>query len=888
MGIDRKKVRSAAQKQERKGNWTKAITKYEQLVDDDGSDVRSRLKLADLYTRIDDEEAALESYKAVGNHHARNEFYEKAVAVYKQAIRLEPDDGDLHRRVGEAYHRIDRLKDAAQAYRKAQQVYRRHGERQKQLDVLEESVRLEPEDVGLHIQLAETYAKEGRRDDALQTFRTAAEMLDEEGRLDDYVQVAERILYFEPDDTRVRKKAIGIYLDRNDNKRALKHLQVCFNQDANDEDTLRKLAETFLRLERDEKAVLVFQQLAQVYQQQDRTDSARQVWERILGIDPSNQKAKKAVEALGGTRRQPRTPEQQQPDRADRPQESGEISTISNDDEPSPDTLDGVEFLDEEDEEPATGPQTPEPSGAEGSTDPTTTAGDGRQVDEADEEFDRVDLEDFEGVKPGGDDTADEPVDISDSIEPVEPEPVERETETNEEIAEMLSEADTFIKYGLYDNAREVIQNILSLDPENLPAFEKRRKVYADLEEPRAEASTLVDMARLCEAQPNRARRYLEEALELGVIDGEVRDAARELGLDLAEPAPEPEPAAEPEPVEEVEEVDPVEAGAEASDDVMELEPDEVQIIDDEEDEQDDQTRMEVTGGGEFPDFEDAIVEDSEIVEGGAFDDAELEAVDGEDLAGDTQPEDVDPQGPASADGPAEADPDRMAQTEFEEPADGFAFTEEEVDSALNGLFDSFADDEEQPVNVGSDDDEGELAQVDFYIQQELYDEAIEALEEFEEENPGHEGIDKRYYQIKTVRQGGQVEENPFGAASLSKEFEPIEPEGTDQSEDEAEDHGGEDGVEVGADLDNQNLELGNSYREMGLYDEAIEEFRQAVADPEAADQAKFYIALCKAEQGETDEAADDLHRLLDRGDLPDDVRTAAEQKLDEIDAPPA
>jgi len=840
VGIDRKKVRSAAQKQVRKGNSKKAIEKYERLVEDDGTDVRSRLKLADLYTRIGDEQAALESYKAVGNHHARDEFYQKAVAVYKQAIRLEPEDGDLHRRVGEAYHRIDRLKDAAQAYRKAQNVYKKNDKRHKQLEVLEESVRLEPEDVGLHIQLAESYAKQGRRDQALETFRTAAEMLDEEGRVDDYVQVAERVLYFDPDDTGVRKKAIGIYLDRNDNKRALKHLQVCFNQDANDEDTLRKLAETFLRLDREQKAVLVFQQFAQVYQQEDRTDSARQVWERILGIDPNNQKAKKAVEALGGTRRQPEKPASQ--GRGREPTESGEF--ISDDGEPSADTLDGVEFIDEE---PATGPQTPEPTGVDESPGAGGGLSGGRD--------ERVDLEQFEGVRPADDEEAAEPVDISDSIEPVEPEPIQQEDQS-EEIAEMLGEADTFIKYGLYDNAREVIRNILEIDPENLPAFEKRRQVDADQGETRAEATTLVEMARLCEAQPNRARRYLEEALELGAIDDEVRRAARQLEISLEEPADEE--------LEELEEID-----VDESDGVMELDSDDVEIIEEDEREE----SADGGGAGEFPEIGGEIVENSKIVEGGSLDDAELEAVD-EGLTGDTDPDTAPP-----ADGDREPDPARMAQTEFEEPADGFAFTEQEVDSALDGLFDSFAEEQqgEQPVNVGTDDEEGELAQVDFYIQQELYDEAIDALEEFEQDNPGHPGIDKRYYQIKTARQGGPVEENPFGSSSLSQQFEPMDPEDVEET------HQDDELVDLDSDVGNQNLELGNSYLEMGLYDEAIEEFRQAVADPDAADQAKFYIAVCKAEQGETDEAADALERLIDRGDISEEVRSAARQKLDDI-----
>jgi len=229
-----------------------------------------------------------------------------------------------------------------------------------------------------------------------------------------------------------------------------------------------------------------------------------------------------------------------------------------------------------------------------------------------------------------------------------------------------------------------------------------------------------------------------------------------------------------------------------------------------------------------------------------------------------------------------------MAQTDFEEPAEGLSFTEEEVEGALDGLFDSFAEEQEEPVNVGEDDPEGELAQVDFYIQQELYDEAIEALEEFEEANPSHPGIDKRYYQIKTARQGGPVEEDPSGAASLSNQFEPVEAEQEPDEPADATDADSAERVAIDSEVLNTNFELGAAYRDMGLYDDAIDEFKQALDNPDAAPEARYHIALCKAERGDTGEAADTLDQLLQNGELSEDLRSAAREKLDELDGPRA
>ena len=80
MAIDRKKTRDRAQKQLRKGNWERALQHYEDLVDDDPSDVRSRLKIADLYSRLDQTEKAVAAYEAAGDA-------ERAVAFLIDAAR---------------------------------------------------------------------------------------------------------------------------------------------------------------------------------------------------------------------------------------------------------------------------------------------------------------------------------------------------------------------------------------------------------------------------------------------------------------------------------------------------------------------------------------------------------------------------------------------------------------------------------------------------------------------------------------------------------------------------------------------------------------------------------------------------------------------------------
>ena len=78
------------------------------------------------------------------------------------------------------------------------------------------------------------------------------------------VQVAERMIYLSPNVLSLRKEVVRIYLGRGDEKHALKHLQYCFKVNPQDVDTLELLGSTFHRLGANDKAVLVYCELAEI------------------------------------------------------------------------------------------------------------------------------------------------------------------------------------------------------------------------------------------------------------------------------------------------------------------------------------------------------------------------------------------------------------------------------------------------------------------------------------------------------------------------------------------------------------------------------------------------------------------------------------------------
>ncbi|MFP4598450.1 MAG: tetratricopeptide repeat protein [Persicimonas sp.] len=902
MGINRNKVLAAARKQVRKGNWEKAIGKYQELVDDDPSDARSLLKVADLYSKIDRREEALDAYQAVASHYAGDDIYEKAVAVYKQALRLAPDEPALHRDLGDCYHRLGRLKDAVRSYHKAQKIFKKAGNPAAQRELLERMIRLDPDDVGMRIQLAERYAKDDLQDDALELFEFAADKLDEEGRIDEFVQVAERIIFLRGDAVSLRRRVIDIYLRRGDNKHALKHLQVCFKKCPQDSQILELLVEAFRRLARYDKAVLVMHELVNLYRTEGRTDEIARTYEQILELAPQDTRAKKGLHkmrrlddsgAMTGQRRDT-GPMDQRP-------ATGRKNTPAEPQEVEADALDGIEFLDDDSADDLEVVEVQEPSANQpvaSQSPPPESHNQQRRHPQPSSPAGAGSGGRHDGSAPAEDDGL---ADISGQIEVIEAvEPTEEHgPDTSEEVvAELLKETDVFIKYGLHDKAYETIVGVIAKHPDSLQAREQMRKLQEARGNIEGAVDELLEMARITRTTPGRAHAFLDEALELADDPERILEAADSYGLSLDsvgdEEALDEISVVEFDVIDELDELEDVELDQvadshvdDAADELLELDMGDLEFVDAEPDEVDPDEFEE-----HFHEVEESVVQISEV----ELDDADLEILDEDtdaemievaeddgldfdesdfDNADDIVDMDVD------IDGLGELSGEQMVGLEDaddDEPEGGLDLylTEDEADEMFDDLFGDF-DNTAEKVNLGGDDPLGELAEVDFFIQQGLVDEAQEVLDRVRADQPDHPGISKRARQIDQARQGLQPEDNPFGARSLSQKFRP-------DAEDE--DSQPNNVIDLGdASAHNTSIELGTAYRDMGLFNEAIEEFKHALDDPDAAPAATFHIALCEIEKGATDAATSRLQSLLDQDALTDRLRQAAREKLEEISA---
>jgi tetratricopeptide (TPR) repeat protein len=143
------------------------------------------------------------------------------------------------------------------------------------------------------------------------------------------------------------------------------------------------------------------------------------------------------------------------------------------------------------------------------------------------------------------------------------------------------------------------------------------------------------------------------------------------------------------------------------------------------------------------------------------------------------------------------------------------------------------------PPPIASDDELAlELEQVDFFAQQSLYDEARAALIELEERFPGHPLLAARRRALAPEGAGAIPTDRQQQGEGMEAQHAPVAKLSPSENADPAT-HG----------------DLGIAYKQMGLYDAAVVEFRKLALDKTRAVFALTMIGECVEAKGELGEA---------------------------------
>jgi tetratricopeptide (TPR) repeat protein len=485
---NRDKVLEAAQKFVEKKKYDKAVAEYQKIVQEDPKDARTLLKIGDLQSKMEAYADAIGTYERVGKFYAQQGFALKAIAVYKQireliakhVPQLEEKYTHITPKLAELYQQLGLTSDALAALDEVATRLQHQQRDAEAIDVFRKIVDLDPTNPLPHLRLAEALSRVKDIDGAVAEFGLAATQLTNLGRRDDAIKVLERLLHHKADPFQARAVA-ELYLSRgapNDGMQALSKLQLCFQSDPKDLDTLALLARAFGAIGQASKGIEVQKEMARIARDQGKNELFQQLVDKLMRLAPNDEGVQKLANSAAGSIAPP-------PQRAlsQRP------------DEPSFQEVD-----DDDIEEDLRRASMPPPADAN-----DYLEADPDMIVEEQEEL----VEELEEV----------PMDAS------------------EQLAQVLADAASFRRVRLYNKAIETLRLGTEIDPRSIEVREFLRDVYLDAGR-HAEAieEMLVAGALFIEGlDGDNAARVLQDVLSLDPENDRAIEMLRGLGYEFVE-----------------------------------------------------------------------------------------------------------------------------------------------------------------------------------------------------------------------------------------------------------------------------------------------------------------------------------------------------------------
>ncbi|MCG3171874.1 MAG: Beta-barrel assembly-enhancing protease [Myxococcota bacterium] len=508
MALDKVKIEAAAQKLIQKGQYDKAISELQKLVKESPKDVRNLQKIGDIQAKKGDHNDAIETYLQVAAIYNEQGFAQKAIAVHKQILRLDPTRIDVNELLANMYQQLNLLSDAMEQFQQIANYYESKGNKRKALESLKKLVELEPNNLTFRLNLADLYIAADMEAEALDCLQQAAKILKKASKMEEYARVSERILHMKPDDAALQKELVQMYMEQHNYQRALKILTAMYGADPLNPDTLQTMARVFVELDQKHKAAQIHKELAKYHQGKGSRDEQLKHLVKARDLNPNDGEVTDLIQQLQGGPPKTTAP-------APKPKPASAVAQPAS---PPP-----AQKKAPEPEPPAPialDPPSPPPAAKKASAPagPATTL-------------------------PSG---------------PASPGPVGRpatrgaKKDDEDKLARMITETDVYLKYGLKEKAFEHLEKILAIDPEYAPGIGRRGEAHRKAGDTAAAVADFVSAANKFILKFNlpEAKRYADLAAELEPADPAVALLLSTLGASPPGPAEEPAiiPPAFPEP----------------------------------------------------------------------------------------------------------------------------------------------------------------------------------------------------------------------------------------------------------------------------------------------------------------------------------------------------
>ncbi|HRU38477.1 MAG TPA: tetratricopeptide repeat protein, partial [Candidatus Goldiibacteriota bacterium] len=313
------------------GEIDKAIETYKEIMKISPANFDVYQKLGELYTEKGDKESAMDCYKKIVDIYFKNRLYKKALPIYQKILEMHPEDISAHERIADIYEREGDETGAKREYLLLAEHYWKNNDVEKTAHFAEKAVIHKSIDAHYY-KGAAFYAKkelgEAKKEmEMLMKFKAnhmgALTMLGaiqrDLGQLDEALATLEKASKIEPDNAGCLQEMAALFVKkgnikeakakylaavnalnaRQEYKKAVEIIKTALQADSSSVDLLAKLAETYSRLNEKREAADAYIEIAEIYAKENMPDKAADNYKLAAAMDPGHPKIVERAKSMG-------------------------------------------------------------------------------------------------------------------------------------------------------------------------------------------------------------------------------------------------------------------------------------------------------------------------------------------------------------------------------------------------------------------------------------------------------------------------------------------------------------------------------------------------------------------------------------------------------------
>jgi len=484
---DKAAIIKEAQKFLARGQIDKAIAEWEKLIKE-FPDANTYNTIGDLYLKKGDKTLAVDSFHKAAHFFRDEGFSLKALALYKKILNFDTSNTDALYALGELSEEKGLATDAIKYYLASADILSKEGKKTELLKAYDKILSLSPTNIPLRTKVAEIFKKEGLQIEAAKEYLHIARLYDEKDDISNAGLYYKKALDLQP----INKEALlglsSIYEKTGNQRQAQEYLQKAIELAPSDTGLLLKYAESLVKAKAFSEAA---QYISKITEIEPANITARRLLAEIYAETGDKQKAWGEYRVI--------IDEMVFEGKLD---EAINILTQFIDTEPVETRKKLVSLYKQKNDY--------ESAFAE-----LVALGDafifseGRMLNEA--------LECYkEALEIHPDDE-----EIKRKISDIKRELGEEYVEPKKSLEESVAEADIFLRYGLYDEARAMLESLKEQEPENTDVHTKLKSLYSETGDKEQAVTECLILAELYRKSGNVELRegILKEAYEINPED---------------------------------------------------------------------------------------------------------------------------------------------------------------------------------------------------------------------------------------------------------------------------------------------------------------------------------------------------------------------------------